>query len=949
MSSRFIDIPNNKFDEIIINRLSSSKKATIVVSFFFLSGLRLILNDLKNYQNKSQLTIITSNYLKSTQPEALEILLKLKEDGVSIYLYDSLASGKSFHIKTYSFLNDHFETSVLIGSSNVSLTAFRKGYELNIEDNSWEIYEDFEKLTQNIISDPFTKELSEEIIVNYKNEYDESQNVFFKSDDVINEIRTLRFKEPNLVQKDALEVLKSNRQEGVKRGLVVMATGLGKTILSALDVVNFNPNKVLFVAHREEILKQSAETFKNFISNKTFGFYQSNNKDTKTDYLFASIMTLGKLKELQKFKKKEFDYIIVDEFHHAGAKSYRNLLEYFEPKFFLGLTATPNRSDNVDILQFLHNNLLYRKDLIDGVNLELLSNFDYYGVNDKHVDYTKITWRGKKFDELELENKLNTRKRAEYIYHHWLSLKQTRTLAFCSSIKHSDFMSSYFNSFGIKTLSMHSKSEISRSESIKKLREGKIEVLFSVDLFNEGVDIPAVDTILMIRPTDSKIIFLQQFGRGLRKAEGKNKVVVVDFIGNHKSFLEKPSALFGFDLNHNNIREFIKNYNQKSLEMPKGSRVLYDTESIEFMKKLSEGNQDFVSEYKTYKEREGERPNASEFYQFIEKLSQVRAQYSSWFEFISKMKDLDEEELKILELNKGFLIEIEKTKMTKSFKMVVLDILCKNNFRSINLDDLCKRSFQYLKETTNLWNELAPQFKTDDLDNDLYSKWKKYWFENPITALIETSSKYFKLENDEITTKIDDKINMNKFKNMCQELINYRFLSYKINFDLSYVELGNFQEDYSKQIGKAFNKSDIPKLFEFDGEAAGEGYYKMFGHARPPDVPHQFIFITLIKASMAAEHRYHDYFKSEKLFHWQSRNTTTQNNDAGLAIINHQRNNNLIHLFVRKMSRINGRTLPFTYCGKINFISVNSNAPINVDFKLEVPLNKKLKQEFLRI
>jgi len=947
--SKIIDIPNYKLDEIILEKLSQSEKVTIVVSFFFVSGLKLILNGLNSFEDKSKITIITSNYLKSTQPEALEILLKLKNSGAKVFLYDSLSSGKSFHIKSYGFKLFESKYSLIVGSSNMSLTALREGNELNMEDNSASSYESFENLILNITKDPNTKALSQDLIEEYKSVYEEGENIFIKNTDYIEEIRPISFKEPNSVQKDALEILEANREEGVKRGLVVMATGLGKTILSVLDIAKFKAKKILFVAHREEILKQSAETFKKFIPDRTYGFYQSSVKDLQADYLFASIMTIGKKSELEKFDKKEFDYIVVDEFHHAGAKSYRNLLEYFDPKFFLGLTATPNRSDNVDVLQFLNNNLIYRKDLIDGVNLEILSKFDYHGINDKYVDYTKITWRGKKFDELELENNLNTEKRAEYIFDNWQSLKQTRTLAFCSSIKHSDFMAAYFNSKGIKSLSMHSKSDVSRTDSIEKLRNREIEVLFSVDLFNEGVDIPAVDTILMIRPTESKIIFLQQFGRGLRKAEGKEKVVVVDFIGNHKSFLEKPSALFGFDLNYNNIREFIRDYNQNKLETPKGSRVLYDTESIKFMEKLSQINQDFTAQYQEYKQNNGERPTASEFYQFIDKLSQVRTQFSSWFSFVHKMGDLDEGQSQAFELNKNFLMELEKTKMTKSFKMIVLDILCKNNFKPIDIDELCKKSFNYLKETTNLWNELSPEFKTENLSQDLYPKWKKYWNENPIKALTETSNKYFELKENKIFTKINKDINLDKFSDMCGEMISYRFLSYKISFDLSYVELGNFDQKYDQQIGKAFNKTDVPKLFKFTGEAASEGYYKMFGHARPPNVPHQFIFITLMNSSMAAEHRYHDYFKSEKIFHWQSRNTTTQNNEAGLAAINHNKNNQTMHLFVRKMRSLNGRTLPFTYCGEMNFLSVNGNAPINVDFELETPLNKKLKQEFLRI
>ncbi|MDA9724326.1 DUF3427 domain-containing protein [Gammaproteobacteria bacterium] len=947
--SKLIDIPNQKLDKILKEKISKSNKVIILVSFSFVSGLRLILEELKSFKKKSHLIFITSNYLKSTQPEALEILLDLKKEGAKVYFYDSLSSGKSFHMKSYGFKFTNLKSSLIIGSSNISLSAFRNGNELNIEDKRLKTFKRFEEIANNIIKDEFTKPLTIEVINEYKGIYENNENIFLKVEQSYEELKPISFKEPNFAQKDALEVLKANREEGVKKGLVVMATGLGKTILSILDIINFKAKKVLFVAHREEILKQSIESFKQFIPNKSYGFYQSSKKDFNSDYLFASIMTIGKKNELKKFKKDEFDYIVVDEFHHAGAKSYRNLLEYFSPRFFLGLTATPNRSDNIDVLQFLDNNLIYRKDLIDGINLGILSMFDYFGINDKHVDYTKITWRGNKFDDLEIEENLITSKRAEYIFENWKSLKQTRTLAFCSSIRHSDFMSDFFSSKGIKCLSMHSKSEINRSESIEKLRKGEIEILFSVDLFNEGVDIPAVDTILMIRPTESKIIFLQQFGRGLRKAEGKEKVVVIDFIGNHKSFLEKPSALFGFDLNPNNIREFIKQYNENSLNIPKGSRILYDPESLDFMTELSRTNQNFVSKYKEYKEDNGERPSASEFYQFIDKLSQVKSQFGSWFDFIQKMDDLNSEQSKAFRTNKRFLKELETTRMTKSFKMVVIDILCKNNFNSMDLDELYKKSFDYLKQTTNLWNELPTQFKTETLTDDNYSNWKKYWLSNPISALIKTSSQFFEIKENNIYTNLDRKNNFDKFLDMCKELIGYRFLSYKINYDSSYVEMGNVDKNYSHQIGKAFKKTDIPKLFKFSGEASNEGFYKMFGHARPPKVPHQFIFITLIKASMAAEHRYHDYFKSEKLFHWQSRNTTTQSNEAGLAIINHIKNKNSVHLFVRKMSSINGKTLPFTYCGKMNFRSVNGNSPINVDFELEIPLNEKLKQEFFRI
>lgn len=952
MDTKIIKIPEENLDDYINKFIIKSDSINIAVSFFFKSGLDLIIEELRKFKNKNKINIIVSNYLNSTEPEALKILLNLKEAGANVYVYDSNKSGIGFHLKCYSFANSRnnfFKT--IIGSSNISRAAFRNSHELNSVSNKKDFYNETNKLLQNIISDENCYELTNDFIKNYELNYNPQKN-FLLIDDAkedLNNIEIIPYKEPNIIQKDALEILNSNRELGVKKGLVVMATGLGKTILSALDVSTFKPKKMLFVAHREEILDQSCETFKKFIQNRTFGFYQGSKKEIEKNYLFGSIQTIGRKNELEKFKKDEFDYIVIDEFHHAGAKSYKNLIEYFEPKFLLGLTATPNRSDNIDILQFLGNNLIYRKDLIDGINANLLSNFDYHGINDKHVDYTKITWRGKKFDEAELDNSLNTEERANYIFESWSKLKQTRTLAFCSSIKQSDFMASFFSKKNIKAVSVHSKSKINRTDAIDKLKSNEIDIIFSVDLFNEGVDIPAVDTILMVRPTESKIIFLQQFGRGLRKAKGKKIVRVIDFIGNHKSFLDKPSALFGFDLNHNNIRKFLKDYENGELELPKESRILFDTESIEFMKELTKTKIDIVKIYKEFKNTNEERPTASEYYQFIDKISNLKLQYGSWFEFVKSMNDLDKEELETFNINKEFLKDLEKMKMTKSFKMIVLDLLYQNDFKDYDFDKLSKDSFRYIKETTNLWNEIPSEFKKDKLNDDELKKWSKYWLNNPIKALTDTSSKFYKLENNQIKINFDKKSNLPILKRLTKELINYRFISYKINFDLSYVELGQLNKDYKAQVGKAFSKTDVPKLFKFTGDATNEGYYKMFGHARPPGVPHQFIFITLIKASMAAEHRYHDYFKSENIFHWQSRKETSQNNDAGLAVINHKANGEVIHLFVRKMSSINGRTLPFTYCGEVNYKSVNGNAPINVDFELTKPLNQKLKQEFLRL
>tara|TARA_B100001964_G_scaffold245061_1_gene329603 strand:- start:370 stop:3258 length:2889 start_codon:yes stop_codon:yes gene_type:complete len=962
MVSKLIDIPNNQLEEIINNYIDQSDEVVIMVSFVFEGGLNLIFDKLKKFSTKHKLTVVTSNYLKSTEPNALRKLLELTSLGAKIYLFDSLESNQNFHIKSYSFSNASTNFSrCIIGSSNISFCAFKKSYEFNVEIEDKDFVNDFNKKLLDILSHPFTSELSAEIIEQYEELYNEKNNFILQSEENPNEdtskvhIEVIPYKEPNIVQKDALEILNSDRELGINKGLVVMATGLGKTILAALDAASFKPNRLLFVAHREEILKQSLNSFRMFMPSKSYGYYQGNTKEADSDFIFASIQTLGRKNQLEKFDKKHFDYIIVDEFHHVGARSYKKLVEYFDPTFFLGLTATPNRTDNIDILQFCGNNLLYKKDLIDGVKLNLLSSFDYRGIQDKYVDYTKITWRGNKFDGVDLTNNLNTLKRAKYVFENWVKHKQTRTLAFCASIKHCDFMADYFSKKGINAVSVHSNSTVKRDIALKNLSTNEIDILFSVDLFNEGVDLPVVDTIMMLRPTESKIIFIQQFGRGLRKAKGKELVKIIDFIGNHKTFLEKPAALFDFELTANSMKEFIEKHNSEKLDLPASCRVLYDAEVIDFFNEYSRKRQDFLSLYMEYKSAKEARPTASQFYQFIGKLSNVRVGYGSWFEFVDKMGDLSKLESECLKKYKMFFIYLETTKMTKCFKMITLDIFVKNNLDKIGIEELCKKSFEYLRQTTNLWNETASEFKKDLLNENEFKKWYKYWVGNPIEALIKINKQkkepvFFATKSDlfYLNFEVEESLK-STFIDLLKELIEYRFAAYKISFDLSYVERGDIKQAAKTQIHKAFNKTDIPLLFKITGEAAKPGIYKMFGHVRPPGISHQFIFVTLIKSTMAKEHRYHDYFKSDKHFHWQSRNTTTQNSPPALDVINHEENKKDIHLFVRKMDQIEGRALPFTYCGKVKFINVSGNGPINVNFDLETPLSDRLKQEFLRI
>ena len=960
MTSKLINVPENKLDEVLISKLTKSSSALFIVSFVLESGLKLIIDELTKFisSDDNRLMIITSNYLKATQPKALELLLSLKDLGAEIYVFDSLESNKSFHIKGY-FFEDGKSQSCIVGSSNISRTAFRLGFEFNAEISDSNFLKAFLQQCNSILNNPFTKELTKEFIQEYSLLYEENNNPFTETKEIIPEpdiVQESSYIEPNIVQKEALEILVSDRKLGVKKGLVVMATGLGKTILSALDVKEFNPNRMLFVAHRKEILQQATNSFKHFFPEKTYGYYGSGEKQANGEFLFAMIQTLGKEKELEKFNKDHFDYIVIDEFHHVGAPSYRRLVEYFDPNFFLGLTATPNRTDNIDVLSFCGNNLIYKKDLIDGINLELLCNFEYQGIHDKHVDYTKITWSGNKFNEQELTESLSTHKRASYVYENWNTHRQTRTLAFCSSINHCDFMNHYFQSKNIRTISVHSQSEVDRDNAIDMLKNGDIDVLFSVDLFNEGVDIPQVDTIMMLRPTESKILFLQQLGRGLRTSPstGKDIVKIIDFIGNHKSFLEKPAALFDFDLNAKNIKEFSENYKNEKLPLPEKSRIYFDPEILDFYEKMVSQSMTYLDQYDEYKNKDNLRPSATQFHQFIGNLSRVRSDYGSWFNFISEMGDLTDKSESCLSSHEKFLRYLEKTRMTRSFKMILLQVFLENKMEKISIDELSVRSYNLLKENMTLSNDIPIEFR-DQKTIKGNNAWKKYWLNNPINALIGgnfqgNESVYFQVKDNYFIC--DFKI-MNEDKNqlieMAREIVDYRLFSYKPTYDTTSIEMADLNESYKSQIGKSIKKVDTPILFNAKGDAAKEGHYKMTGHAIPPGFDGQFIYITLVKSELEKDHRYHDFFKSNKHLSWQSKKLIDQNHKQCLSLIEAKEINKPIHLLVRKHKSIQSKALPFTYCGEIELMDLSGNNPINVNFRLKTPLSEKLTHDFMKI
>jgi superfamily II DNA or RNA helicase len=289
---------------------------------------------------------------------------------------------------------------------------------------------------------------------------------------------------------------------------------------------------------------------------------------------------------LEQFPRGRFDYIVVDEFHHASATTYRRLINYFKPKFLLGLTATPERSDGADLLELCGGNLVFRCDLAEGIRRGLLCEFDYFGVPDE-VDYTNIPWRSRRFDEAQLTTAVATLSRARNALEQLDRRGGSRTLAFCVSQRHADFMAGFLNDNGKRAVAVHTgATSAPRTQSLEQLQAGELDVVCAVDMFNEGVDLPDLDTVMMLRPTESKVLWLQQFGRGLRKAASGKRLRVIDYIGNHRTFLLKPQTLFGLTAGDQNIQNLLERYQAGTADIPPGCTVTYELAAIDILKGL---------------------------------------------------------------------------------------------------------------------------------------------------------------------------------------------------------------------------------------------------------------------------------------------------------------------------------------------------------------------------
>jgi len=740
-------------------------RVDLAVSFVMNSGLALLDKEFVQALNRPgfRMRLLATDYLGITERAALEWLLVRTQtypEALEVRLF--MASDTSFHPKAYLFRSSTLpEIGIgFVGSANISAGGLLSGVEWTLQTRQPSEIAEMRERFGALWSDPRSVVLNEQLVRDY---VEAPRGVGRHGNEAASaeaaaEVERAGAPTPTLIQAEAIDALEETRALGYRAGLVVLATGLGKTWLAAFDSARPWARRVLFLAHRDELLMQAMAVFHRAQPLRRTVWLRADADVSGADAVFANVSTM--VNRLQAFEPDSFDYVVIDEFHHAAATTYRRILGHFEPRFLLGMTATPDRSDGADLLALCEDNLVYEAPLSRGIESGNLVPFRYIGVPDT-IDFEPIPWRNGKFNPTALENAATTNERAEQAIREWQTHGGDRTIAFCVSIRHAEFMAQYFSDRGISTAAVHaSEGSAPRHETLDALERGDIQVVFAVDLFNEGVDVPMIDTVLMLRPTASSILFLQQLGRGLRKAEGKDRLSVIDFVGNHRSFLMKPRLLLGLAGSRVTDAQLGKALRSGTFQLPEGCSVEYELEALDILVRLL-GQRGAGSALIRYlEERAGEtaaRPTAVQAFRAGLNVGAANKD-GGWFALLDGLGLLTADEREVVADHGDFLRQVAVEPMNKSYKMVLLRAMTMGfalgpGMPVEQLSSVCQK---LIARDPRLLADATSASMPDPAGAD-FATWAAYWRKWPVAAwlgeLKGTTSGFFTLVDGRFTLR----------------------------------------------------------------------------------------------------------------------------------------------------------------------------------------------------
>lgn len=890
----------------------SSDKIDLLVSFIKWKGIRILERELREFTERGgNLRVITTTYIGATDSKAIEFLASLNNTEVKVS-YNT--GNERLHAKAYLFQrNTGFHTGY-IGSSNFSRSALTDGLEWNLKVTTKEVghiidkfKKTFEAYWQNADFELYDINIHSEKLVEalkqgqFSKEYTFSTTYF--------DIKPFHY-QSEILEKLEVERLVHNRN----RNLLVAATGTGKTVISAFDYKSFRNNnkssKLLFVAHRKEILQQAKTTFQGILKDNNFGDLWVDGIETNSnEYVFASVQTLNnRLKEI-KLSPEYYDFIIVDEVHHISAATYRPIINYFKPKVLLGLTATPERMDNADILADFCNRIAAEIRLPEALNKKLLCPFQYFGITDS-IDLTNVNWEKGKYVASELtslytKNNVRVGEIISNLNKYTNDINDVRAIGFCVTIEHATFMAEKFNLAGLKAEYLTAQNSNNRDRIREQFKKKEFNYLFVVDIFNEGVDIPEIDTVLFLRPTESLTVFLQQLGRGLRLAEGKDCLTVLDFVGNSRpeyDFENKFRALIG-----KTTTSVQKEIEDDFPHLPLGCSVVLEKKVketiLENIKKATSLNVNQLITKITNFQHQTELPlTLNNFIGLYHIPIETIYKKDSWSRLLQRagiIKDFENtNEKQILSaINKKWL----STNSTSYFNFILMIARKGFNIRISDFDENQKTMLLMLHY--DVWQN-AGGF--DSLEKSIVQIGKNKTLVNEIIEVLEILIDKIGFKEIDIQLPYDQPLKLHARYTRDQILVAFG--------------LSTFDKKSSNREGAAENKS----------------------------LNTEILFINLIKSEedFSPTTMYEDYAINETLFHWQSHNAYGPETDKGVSYIKHLERNKKILLFVREKGKDeNGNTLGYVFIGEGVFKETEGSKPMNIKWELNEPIPNYLWTE----